>query len=516
VQGFSVREFGARGDGITLDTAAIQAAIDACATAGGGLVTFSAGRYVSGTVFLRTGVTLRLEANAVLIGTTDTVLYYSCDFADYPIEFSGSLVYAEDATGIGICGPGVIDGQGRSFPHGAENFNAEAMSKADTATSYSRPVLVRFERCERVRLDGITLSNAASMAVHCEQCRDIHVSGITIDNRVNQNADGINFIGCEDVVVSNCNLSCGDDAIAIYKSAFRFAITNCIISSRWAALRIGPFSRGIFRDITVNNCLIHDTFGAAIKLQMVEGGVMENISFSNIVMQNVTGPISLRLAGWLGWRRERSSSFPLGILRNVSFRGIRATVAADACPLPHEGPRNPGEARSCITITGQPGHPVTGISFSDVHVTFPGGGTRQEAARDDIPEMPDAYPEYHMFGVLPAFGMYARHVHDLALRGVRFDLAAPDMRPAIFCDDTNVLELSGFRGQCDATAPMLRLRDGQEVFISTCWPVGPIGTFLRLEGERCGGVVMEGNNLRDASVQVELADGAPAAAVEAQ
>ncbi len=514
--GFSVRDFGARGDGITLDTAAIQAAIDACAASGGGLVVFGAGCYVSGTVFLRTGVTVRLEENAVLRGSTDTVLYYSCDFADYPAEFSGSLVYAEDATGIGICGPGVIDGQGKSFPHGAENFNAEEMSKAGTAASYSRPVLVRFERCERITLDGITLTNAASMAVHCELCRDVRVTGVTVDNRVNQNTDGINFIGCEDVIVSDCRLSCGDDAIAIYKSARRMTVADCIISSRWAAFRIGPFSKGLFRDITVSNCLIHDTFGAAIKLQMVEGGVMENISFSNIVMENVTGPISLRLAGWLGWRRERTSSLPLGIMRNISFHGIRATVAADAHPLPHEGPRSPGETRSCISITGQPGHPITGISFSDVHVTFPGGGTREEAARDDIQEMPDAYPEYHMFGVLPAFGMYARHVHDLALRGVRFDLAAPDMRPAIFCDDANVVELTGFRGQCDATVPLLRLRDGRDVFITNCWPVGPIGTFLRLEGERCRGIVMAGNNLRSASMQVERTDGAPAAAVEAQ
>jgi polygalacturonase len=445
--GFSIRDFGAKGDATALDTNGIQAAIDACAKAGGGTVLVPPGTYLTATVFLRDNVLLHLLGGAVLLGVADPSLYHECDFAEYPVEFAGSLIYAEGARNIGVSGPGVVDGQGKLFPYGMENYNAEEMARAETRTSFPRPVLLRFERCNNVALQDLTVQNAASMAVHFEGCINVRVSGCQIDNRANQNTDGINLIACEDVLISDTRLTCGDDAVAIYKSARRIVITNCVLSSRWAAFRIGPFSTGIFRSISVSNCVVHDTYGAAIKLQMVEGGVMEDIAFSNLVMENVTGPVSLRLAGWLGWRRERAKSLPIGVMRGISFSNIRATVADDAHPLPHEGPKNPGEARSCISITGLPGHPVTGVSFSNVRITFPGGGTESEAARTDVPELPDAYPEYHMFGVLPAYGMFARHVRDLVFHDVRFELAAPDKRPALVLNDAEDLDLERFKGQ---------------------------------------------------------------------
>jgi len=509
----SVRDHGARGDGATKDTQAIQGAIELCAREGGGLVVLTAGRYLCGTLFLRSGVTLHLETNAVLLGVTDTALYHTCAFAEYPVEFAGSLIYAEDVQDVGISGSGAIDGQGSAFPHGMENFNAEDTAKAEQGVSYSRPVLVRFERCRNVKLQGITLRNAASMAAHCETCSAVYVTGVTVDNRANQNNDGINFIGCENVIVSDSRLTCGDDAIAIYKSARAFVVTNCILSSRWAAVRIGPFSQGVFRDITVSNCLIHDTYGAAIKLQMVEGGVMENISFSDLVMENVTGPISLRLAGWLGWRHERAASLPIGTMRNIRFSGIRATIADDAHPLTHEGPKNPGETRSCISITGQPGHPVTGISFSDMHVTFPGGGTRAEADRRDIPELPDAYPEYHMFGVLPAYGMFARHVRDITMRGVRFELAVADARPPLLYDDAEMIELDGVQADCGSDGVLARLISTREAFIHGC-RLSEGAAFLRVEGSRSSGIRLAANDLGSRVKMASFGDGARHDAVD--
>ncbi len=443
----SVRDFGARGDGVTFDTKSVQAAVDAAAKERGGVVRFPPGTYCCGTISLADNVRLHLDAGAVLLGAAETGAYRTCDFADFPAEFRGSLVYAEGARNVGISGPGTIDGQGGEFPHGTENFNAEEMSRAEQGASFPRPVLLRFERCQCVSVESCTLQHAASMAAHFEGCRGVRLHGVRIDNRANQNTDGIDLIDCEDVFVSESSFSCGDDAIAIYKSARRILISNCVLSSRWAAIRIGPFSTGIFRGISVSNCLIHDTYGAAIKLQMVEGGVMEDLSFSDLAMENVTGPISLRLAGWRGWRLERPQSLPTGVMREIRFSNIRATVAADAHPLPHEGPRNPGESRSCITITGLPGHPVTGVSFDHVRITFPGGGTAADAARTDIPELPDAYPEYHMFGVLPAWGLFARHVRDLVLRDVRFELAAPDQRQALLLQDAEDLQLDRFQAR---------------------------------------------------------------------
>ncbi|GAG89580.1 unnamed protein product, partial [marine sediment metagenome] len=138
------------------------------------------------------------------------------------------------------------------------------------------------------------------------------------------------------------------------------------------------------------------------------------ITFSNLVMDNVTGPVSMRLGGYLGYLRERKESLPIGTFRNVLISNIRARVAENSKPIfPNDG--HEGEQRSCISITGIPGHNIEGITLSNIHITFPGGGTRQEAARRQIPELRDEYPEYFMFGILPCYGLYARHVTGLTL-----------------------------------------------------------------------------------------------------
>jgi hypothetical protein len=236
---------------------------------------------------------------------------------------------------------------------------------------------------------------------------------------------------------------------------------------------------------------------------------MENISYDNLVMDNVTGPISLRLAEWLGWRFERKEALPVGKLRNISFSNIRARVADNSYPLKHEVPSWPGEKHSCINITGLPGHNVEGVTLSNIHITFPGGGTREEAAQRDIPELRDHYPEYHMFGVLPAYGLYARHAQELTLHNVRFDLAGPDLRPAVVCDDVADLELSSFRAQGHPEVEsLIRLRQTRRAFIHGCRALTDIGTFVRAEGDDCHEVILADNDLHRVKSPIETAEGA--------
>jgi len=324
---FNVLEFGAKGDGQQMDTEAIQVAIDACADNCGGTVFFPAGVYLAGAIFLKNNVTLCLAAEAKLMGSRNIEDYYEATLGDLGLDFSSSFIHAENVKNIRIIGEGIIDGQGSAFSCGAENFNFEDMDRAEVSQVNSRPLLMRFQECENISLEGVTFRNGASMVMHCEKSKDIKVTGIKINNRANQNNDGLDFTACENVFISNCDLSCGDDAIPIFTSAKNFVITNCIISSRWAAIRIGPYSTGTFKNIAVSNCVIYNTYGAAIKIQLVEGGVMEDISFDNLVMDNVTSPISIRLAGWLGWRHEREESLPTGKLQNIQFSNIRARVA---------------------------------------------------------------------------------------------------------------------------------------------------------------------------------------------
>jgi hypothetical protein len=490
----SVRDFGATGDGVTLDSAAIQAAIDACAANKGGTVYFPAGDYLTGTLILKENVTLKLAAQARLLGSTSLQHYPEMQAGGY------CLLYAQDAHHIQLCGEGVIDGQGKAFPYGAEGFNIEDEAAAPTTQTFIRPQLMHLKNCRDVVITGLTLQHAASWCCHIDACREVRIDGVHLFNRANQNNDGFDLTDCEDVVVSNCHVDCGDDAFALKEGGIRIAITNCHISTRWAAFRIGPEARRVFRDIVVSNCVVYNTYGCGIKMQEVEGGVMENILFNNIVMDSVTGPISLRLGGYLGWKNERKESLPIGVLRNVRFSNIHARVADNAYPLPHEVPAFPGERKSCITLTGVPGFYIENVTFSGVDITFPGGGS-QEDAHAAVPELRDHYPEYHMFGTLPAYGMYVRHVKGLRLDDVRFGIESADLRPALACEDVEDLELAGFRAEANADADaLITLKAAYGVFAHDSRALGPVKVFIRAED--APGILLDGNDLRQARVSI--------------
>ena len=512
----SIRDYGAKGDGVTLDTAAIQAAIDTCTNMGGGTVYLPPGEYLSGTITLKDNVTLHMGPNARLLGSTS--------LADYPrlerpggtidyLEYLGyCLINAYKAHHIALTGEGSVDGQGMAFPYGVENYNFEDQAFAINQQSFNRPSLLRFTDCQDVTINKLTLRQAASWCCNLEKCKELRIHGVHIFNRANQNNDGFDLTLCEDVTISDCHIDCGDDAIALKEGGLHITVTNCIISTRWAAVRIGPESLGVFRDIAVSNCVIYDTYGSAIKIQEVEGGVMENISFDNLVMDHVTGPISLRLGGYLGWRQEREESLPIGVLRNIRFSNIRAAIADNAYPLPHEVPAFPGEKKSCLTITGVPGYFIENVSFCGLHFTFPGGGTQEHAQRT-IPELRDRYPEYHMFGTLPAYGFYTRHVKGLVLNDITLDTTTPDLRPALVGENVEDLELSNFRASGTGPTPLVRLRNARRVYLHGCRPLGQVGLFLSVEGAGSRDILLQANDLRLAAQVYTLAEGAPAEAI---
>jgi hypothetical protein len=512
----SVRDFGATGDGVTLDTGAIQSAIDACTNMGGGMVYLPPGNYLTGTITLKDNVTLHVGPSARLLGSTSLADYPSLErpggTPDYLEYLSYCLINAHGAHHIALTGEGCVDGQGVAFPAGTEGFNSEDETAALSAQPFIRPTLLHFANCHDVTISHLTLQHAASWCCNLEKCKEMRIHGVHLFNRANQNNDGFDLTLCEDVTISDCHIDSGDDAIALKEGSLRIVVTNCVISTRWAAVRIGPEARGVFRDIAVSNCVIYDTYGAAIKIQEVEGGVMENISFDNLVMNHVTGPISLRLGGYLGWRQERKESLPIGVLRNIRFSNIQATVADNAYPLPHEVPAFPGEKKSCLNITGVPGYFIENVTFSGLHLTFPGGGNQEEAQRV-VPELRDRYPEYHMFGTLPAYGIYLRHVKGLTFEDITLDTATPDLRPALVGEDVEDLELSNFRAAGASPAALLRLREARQVYLHGCRPLGEVALFLSVEGTGSQGILLQANDLRRAGQVFTLAEGAPVGAI---
>jgi polygalacturonase len=418
--------------GLGLATSWIQAAIDRCHGQGGGRVIIPAGRHVIGTLRLRSHVHLVLEPGAVLLGSHD-IGDYTADVIgciEAP-SFNKCLIYAENETDIGLHGPGIIDGRGDK---------AHFPPSGNPARVPERPMLIRFVDCADVRLQSVLLHNAAAWCCHMVGCSRVWIKEVTIDSRLNVNNDGFDLDSCQDVFIQGCLLRTGDDAICIKSTRAqtrneRIQVSGCIVSSHTAGVKLGTSSAGGVRNMLVTHCVFHDCKMGVLKLLCVDGGVLENIHFSDLQMDRVEGPIFVRLGRRhvlfdrpkeIVYDQDSVKDAPLprdGVLRDCSFRNIRATV--------HTTDR----ARSGILVTGVPGACVEGLRFENVEIELPGGGTEEDAKRV-IPEDERRYPEQFFFGISPAAGAFVRHAREVEFREVRFTFRAPDARPVIVSEDT--------------------------------------------------------------------------------
>jgi hypothetical protein len=492
---YNVRHFGAAGDGKTLDTEAFQTAVDACASDRGGMVVVPAGDFLLGSVQLKSNVTFQLAPQAHLLGSTN-IDHYRKGLERTPYG-STAIIYANDAENISLEGKGTIDGHGAAF-----------RGRADS----DRPFLILFNGCRNLTVRDCFLTNSAFWCTHFNGCDGINIDRVRIHSRVNGNNDGLHFDDCRHLRVSNCQIACGDDACALFGSNRDVTITNCTFSTRWSVFRFGE---GVSENITVSNCVIYDTFGCPIKMQVGKGTRLENILFSNLVMNNVTGPVYIGLGApprsveaWWNWTPNPAEpNLPGGIVRNIIFDGIRATIAPapDLKEYPWESPF-PGEVRTCINLTAVDGQFVENISFSNIHITFPGGGTREEGANRQV--MPTSGNEYFQFGVLPAYAFYARNVRGLRLNDVRFEVATPDRRPALVFDHVEEVALTGFSAQGNAEADsLLRFTDTRQALLTACRVLTPCNAVLDVEGQSSADITIAASDLSKAATQLVFSHG---------
>jgi hypothetical protein len=508
---FNVREFGAKGDGVAVDTAAVQAAIDACASAGGGVVLVPAGTFLIGTVELKSNLTLRLAAAAVLRGSGEGRHYHAVDAI--PLEGDSTLgdgnwalLFAVNATNVTVEGPGTIDGQGHLF----NNYGHADTPPPSGLAGARRPYHLLFYRCERVVVRDLDLVRCAFHSIRVIQSRRVRMEGLYLHNRVNVNNDGFHFISAEHVSISNCTVLCQDDACALFGSCQFVTVTNCVFSTRWSVFRFGG---GRVRNVMVSDCVIFETYGCPIK---VGAGQMqlENLSFSNLILQDVTGPIGIHFSGQ---RRGSGGAANVGpaFVRNLSFSHIRASVVREPSmtypDMATLGRVYDGEQFSCITLNAFGDAVIENVTFSDVEVTFSGGGSAALAAKRSIPLIAREY-----FGVWseapvgpPAYGLYARNVHNLRLHHVRFTTAAADLRPAIVLDHVSEFVVNGLTVQGNPAAESaLRFTGVKDALLTAARLTGATAAFLQLEGTENSAIVVDGGDVSRAGVPVACRDGA--------
>lgn len=490
---FDVRAFGARGDGRTIDTPAINAAIEAASSAGGGTVHFPAGTYASYSIRLKSHVTLDLEPGATLLAATPSPDKGRYDLPE-PNEhdlyqdfghshWQNSLIWGIGLEDVAIVGRGRIDGAGltRRGPgarwsrktgdrplsmRGAGAAGDDPEAAALSAMDGQGNKAIALKLCRNVLLRDFSVANGGHFAVLATG-----VDNLTIDNlAIDTNRDGLDVDACRNVRISNSSINSPNDDAIVLKSSYALGvaratenvtITNCQVSGYdlgtflagtfgrtqerapdrdgpTGRIKLGTESSGGFRNIAVSNCVFDRSRGLA--LETVDGGDVEDVTVTNLTLRDVTtAPLFLRLGN-----RGRTPGDPApGRMRRIAISNVVASGV---------DPRYPA------LIAGLAGHPVEDVQLSGIHILYRGGGTKEDAARQP-PENDGSYPEPSMFGTLPAYGFYLRHARNVGLRDVEVGFREEDLRPAFVLHDVSEVHFDHVTARRASGVPFALLRD---------------------------------------------------------
>ena len=440
--------FGIKSDGVTLNTRSIQAAIDFISSHGGGVLEISVGRYLTGSIFMKSNVELRLLEGAVLVGSTNP---YDYDM----VEGNYGLLLAKGQKNISVKGKGVIDGRGfdcaLNFLNQVHLGFLEDTTKNDRVTK--RPKLIYFRECENVAIEGVNLRNAAEWTLVTDQCENLTISGILMDSKNYWNNDGLDIVDCRHVLIKDSFIDASDDAICFKSHSAEhlcedIEVRNCLARSSASAFKFGTVSRGGFKNIRIINNKVFDTHRSAITIQSVDGGEIENILVDGLEAVNTSNAIYLRTG--IRWNNGK-----MGYLRNITLSNIKVEVPATKADAgySYEGPiEDLPRNISPSGIVGIPELPIENVTLKNVEIIYPGGGNKLYAYRgtsdeelDSIPEMKDVYPEFSQFKELPSWGLFIRHAKGITLDNVRLVAGAKDYRPAIVADDVQGLEIKNLK-----------------------------------------------------------------------
>ncbi len=502
------QQFGAKADGMTLDSAAINAAIDRAHGQGGGVVYLSPGIYLCGTVILKSNVTLHLEAGAVILGSKKI-----SDYTPQPARALQQqtnqgfhLIFAKDAENVTLSGAGLIDGQGPSFwipsghPMPPEQHWADVASVHLKHREEVSPML-EFVNCRHLRVEQVRVENASGWTLRLLACVGVVVDGISIKNPVEgPNTDGMDISSSSDVHIANCIIDTGDDAICL-KSENQYGdivpvmrnitVTNCTLTTCCNGFKFGTGTKSGCENVVFSNSTIYNSAEsdlnarviAGICLEMVDGGWLDGVVITGIRMQRTRTPIFLRLGA-----RHPAGPGTRSYMRGVMISDIHATGAI-----------------LTNSITGLAGMEVEDVTLSDVHLETTEAGLREWTDRE-IPEVATAYPEARMFGRLPAYGMYVRHVNGIRMDNVSFESSATEQRPAVVCDDVSSLEIAGLRvprqGNGSST---IELRQTRDAWIRDSRAGSDAPSLVHVAGGKSAKIVVSGCDVLGAKEPVTFA-----------
>ncbi len=449
---YLVTEFGIKNDGKTLNTKAIQSLIDKVNLKGGGTIIFPKGQYLSGSILMKSKVNLYLSKGAVLLGSTHPLDYKKFPMPGRPESPKKddnsqiALLVAHKAHHFTISGKGRINGQGRalalaidSLHHAGVLIDPKYNSRRNRPNETARPKLFRFSQCNHVTVSHLHLQNSACWGLSFELCKNLRLDHLQILNRAYWNNDGMDITDCTNVKITHCRVNSADDGICL-KSYYpgysndSIYIADCTVRSSASAIKFGTASYGGFKNVTIKNIKVYDTFRSAIAIESVDGGMIENINVSNIVAKNTGNAIFIRLG-------HRSGKNP-GVIRNIYIHDVKVQVPFSRPDVNYDmrGPaasffHNPIPC----SISGIPGHYVEDVVIENVKMIYPGRSSKGMAyiplnRLDQIPEKIKNYPEFTMFGELPAWGFYVRHAKGVRLKNVKLILKNKDFRPAFIFD----------------------------------------------------------------------------------
>ena len=488
---------GGIGDGVTFNTVIIQKTIDRITESGGGKIIFPQGRFLTATLTLKSNVEIILSKGAVLLASPFR--------KDYGNDFPLSLLKCKDQSNVSITGAGVIEGNGRELMKDIfKNLELGIISdpewKIKRPTEKNRGHLLWMDNCSNVTVKNVTFKDATSWVLKLQNSKEMVFDGIRVESTAYWNNDGIDLDNCQNVKVLNSHFNTADDAICL-KSESRngicenILVENCVLRSSANAFKMGTASWGGFKNITVKNITVYDTYRSAIALEAVDGGIIENINISGVRAKNTGNAIFIKLG-------KRNSDSVYSHVSNIRISDMKVEVPSGKPDKGYEmegpvlkyppsfiiprdrifsvSPSNHSTKETNVvlyphnvfpsSISGLPGHPVKGVTLEDIEIIYEGGAQQSKAfmpadSTHIITEATTNYPEFSMFGELPSWGFFIRHVDGINMTNVTIRYKQEDFRVPIVMDDVQNAGFNKLHIPTSVQPPVIWMRNSRNISI---------------------------------------------------